>query len=182
MKEFDIDWSKSHCGVILCTIEDTYELMPEVKPVIEDLINTGKLEFDPSEYLVDVKVHMLMAAQYPCIPDWHCDFVPRDPETMERDPSKITGEKMYLWVSGEPRTQFRNKPETLETEQTSWVVFTQEDYHRGTPAQERTWRCFIRLTPKKLIKDRPTANKDKSHRGGLRRHAQVYLDANNYEW
>lgn len=175
------DWSKSHCGVILCDVERTYELMPEVKPIIQDLIDTGKLEFDASEYLVDVKVHMLMPDQFPCIPDWHCDFVPRD-ENMQLRPDQITGEKMYLWVSGEPRTEFRNKPETIDTGTTTWAVFTQADEHRGVKSTIRTWRCFIRLVPKCLVKDRPTGNSDKTHRGGLRRHTQVYLDASNFSW
>ena len=178
----NIDWSKSHCGVILCTIYETYKLMPEVKPVIEELIESGKLEFNPSEYLVDVKIHMLMADQFPCIPDWHCDFVPRNNETKLKEPERITGEKMYLWVSGEPRTEFKVKPKTIQTENFEWVEFTQNDYHRGVKSTTRTWRCFIRLVPKCLVDGRPTGNKDTTHRGSLRRHSQVYLDANSFEW
>lgn len=177
----EIDWSKSHCGVILCDYQKTKELMPECIPVIDELVGANHLEFDISEYLIDVKVHMLMADQYPCIPDWHCDFVPRN-NNMEKDPSRITNEKMYLWVSGEPRTEFRNPPKILRTANTQWVEFTQREFHRGVKATKRTWRCFIRLVPKKFVVDRPTANKDKSHRGTLRRHSQVYLDASQYEW
>ena len=177
----NIDWSKSHCGVILCDIEKTFELMPEVKPVIQELIDSGQLEFDPSEYVVDVKVHMLMPNQYPCIPNWHCDFVPRD-ENLKLRPDLITGEKMYLWVSGEPRTEFRKPPKKIQTENFEWVEFTQKDSHRGVMSTIRTWRCFIRLTPKRLIKERPTGNNDDSHRGSLRRHCQVYLDASSFTW
>lgn len=176
------DWSKSHCGVILCDYEKTKELMPEVIDIIDDLVNSNQLQFDISEYLIDVKVHMLMPDQYPCIPDWHCDFVPRNKETKLKEPERITGEKMYLWVSGEPKTEFKEKPKVIDTPNTQWVEFTQYDYHRGVVATTRTWRCFIRLVPKCLITDRPTSNKDDSHRGSLRRHSQVYLDANSYEW
>lgn len=176
------DWSKSHCGVILCDYEKTKELMPEVIDIVDDLVNTGKLEFDISEYLIDVKVHMLMPNQYPCIPDWHCDFVPRNKETKLKEPERITGEKMYLWVSGEPKTEFKEKPKVIDTPNTQWVEFTQYDFHRGVVATVRTWRCFIRLVPKVLIIDRPTSNKDDSHRGSLRIHSQVYLDAKSYEW
>ena len=176
-----IDWSKSHNGVMLCDIQKAYELMPEIKPIIEELVNSGKLEFDADEYVVDVKVHMLMPDQYPCIPNWHCDFVPRDKELRLR-PDLITGEKMYLWVSGEPRTEFRNPPNKINTGNYEWVEFTQKDSHRGVKSTIRTWRCFIRLTPKRLIVDRPTGNKDDSHRGELRRHSQVYLDAKNFNW
>jgi len=182
IKMENIDWSKSHCGVMLCDYEKTKELMPECIPVIDDLVQTGKLEFDISDYLIDVKVHMLMPEQFPCIPDWHCDFVPRNNETGLKEPERITGEKMYLWVSGEPRTEFKNPPNIIDTGNTKWVEFTQNDYHRGVKSTIRTWRCFIRLVPKCFVVDRPTGNKDKSHRGSLRRHTQVYLDANSFEW
>jgi hypothetical protein len=182
MKIDQIDWSKSHCGVILCDFEKTKELMPEVIPVIEDLINSGKMEFNINEYLIDVKVHMLMADQFPCIPDWHCDFVPRNNETKQKEPHRITGEKMYLWVSGEPKTEFKIKPAIIACENTEWVEFTQHEWHRGVVATKRTWRCFIRLVPKKFIENRPTSNKDDSHRGTLRRHSQVYLDSKSFEW
>lgn len=176
-----MDWSKSHNGVILCDIEKTYELMPEVKPIIDELIHSGHLEFEPSEYLVDVKVHMLMPGQYPCIPNWHCDFVPRDVD-LQKQPERITGEKMYLWVSGEPKTEFRVPPKKIQTENYEWIEFTQFDSHRGIESKTRTWRCFIRLAPKCLIKERPTGNKDSSHRGTLRRHSQVYLDSKTFNW
>jgi hypothetical protein len=176
-----IDWSKSHNGVILCTLDETLKLMPEVEPVLTELIDSGELEFDINDYLIDVKVHMLMPEQYPCIPNWHCDFVPRDSELKLR-PDLITGEKMYLWVSGEPKTEFRETPERIKTENYEWAVFTQRDSHRGVKATKRTWRCFIRLVPKSLVKDRPTGNKDALHRGKLRRHSQVYLDANTFNW
>jgi hypothetical protein len=182
MNDLNTNWSKSHCGVILCDYEKTKELMPEVIPFIDELIKSGKMEFPISDYVIDVKVHMLMPNQFPCIPDWHCDFVPRDKETKLKMPELITGEKMYLWVSGEPKTEFKTKPTVIKTQNLEWVEFTQNDYHRGVVAKERTWRCFIRLAPKKFLVDRPTQNVDDSHRGSLRRHTQVYLDASNYEW
>jgi hypothetical protein len=178
-----IQWSKEHCGVILCPYESLAELMPSVVPIIDDLVATGELEKSISEYLIDVKVHMLMPNQYSCIPDWHCDFVPRNNVTKEKEPWRITGEKMYLWVSGEPRTEFREPPKIVHgLSGTPWVEFTQNDWHRGVVAKERTWRCFIRLTPKCLIEGRPTGNYDDSHRGALRRHSQVYLDSKSFEW
>lgn len=184
MKNFinDIDWSKSHCGLILCDFEKSKEMMPEIIPIVNDLVESGKMQFHINDYLIDVKVHMLMANQFPCIPDWHCDFVPRNNETKIKEPERITGEKMYLWVSGEPKTEFKVTPNIIKCENTEWVEFTQNDYHRGVKATKRTWRCFIRLTPKVLIEGRPTSNKDFSHRGSLRRHSQVYLDANSFEW
>jgi hypothetical protein len=40
----DIDWSQSHNGVMLCSFEKTIELMPEVKPILDELLNSGMLE------------------------------------------------------------------------------------------------------------------------------------------
>jgi hypothetical protein len=176
-----LDFSKSHNGVILCEYKQLDHLMPEVVPIIKDLINSNLMEYPIEDYLIDVKVHMLMKDQYPCIPNWHCDFVPRC-EDGKKEPQRITGEKMYLWVSGEPKTEFRDKPKILNCKHTQWVEFTQNDLHRGVKSDGRTWRCFIRLVPKKFIEVRPTGNPDKSHRGSLRRHSQVYLDAASFEW
>ncbi len=170
-----IDWSKSHNGVLLCSFERTIELMPEVAPILNELRLSGALELPEDEYVVDVKVHMLMPGQYPCIPDWHCDFIPRDSDLNKR-PDLISGEKMYLWVSGEPTTEFRKTPIKIKTGLYDWVVFTQRDSHRGVKSNIHTWRCFIRVIPKKFIHSH-TLNV-----GELRRHSQVYLDSNNFNW
>ena len=103
-KIHNIDWSKSHNGIMLCNFERTKELMPEVTPILDELIANG-LELPEDEYLVDVKIHMLMPNQYPCIPNWHFDFMPRD-ENGERVPSKASDLKMYAWTSGTPLTEF----------------------------------------------------------------------------
>lgn len=170
-----IDWSKSHCGTMLTTFEQTIEMMPEVK----DIINSIKphLELDENEYVVDVKVHMLMPNEYPCIPNWHCDFVPRD-NNLNKLPKEITGEKMYLWVSGEPKTEFKSPPKVIETsEGYNWVEFTQTDLHRGIKSTIHTWRCFIRIIPRKFI--HPTT----INIGTLRRHSQVYIEnPESFRW
>ncbi len=159
-----MDWSKSHCGVMLCSYEKTIALMPEVKEIIDKVI--PYLELPLEEYVIDVKIHMLMPDEYPCIPNWHRDFVPRDANlNMLND--KITGEKMYLWVSGEPYTEFKSKPKELID---GWIEFTQNHVHRGIKSKIHTWRCFIRITPKKFI--HPTT----VNIGELRRHSQVYID------
>lgn len=171
-----IDWSKSHNGVMLCSFEKTIELMPEVKPILDELIESKELELPLEDYAVDVKIHMLMPKQWPCIPNWHRDFVPRD-ENLKRNPKGITGEKMYEWISGEPRTEFMKKNgETYFIEPEKWHSFTQHDVHRGTMSRIHTWRCFIRIIPKKFI--HPTT----INVGQLRRHTQVYLDSKTFNW
>lgn len=168
------DWSKSHCGLMLCTIKQTREMMPEVMPIVEELI--PHLEHAPEDYLVDVKVHMLMPGEYPCIPNWHCDFVPRD-EKLKKLPKQITDDKMYLWVSGEPRTEFLQPPNKIITENYEWVEFDQHDTHRGIKSKIHTWRCFIRLIPKWFV--HPTT----INVGTIRRHSQVYIeDPNHFRW
>ena len=169
-----MDWTKSHNGIMLCSYDQTNSLMPEVIPIIDDLIPF--LEYGINDYAIDVKVHMLMPGEYPCIPNWHCDFVPRD-ENLNKEPSKITGDKMYLWVSGPPYTEFKRPPTKIYTGNYTWVEFDQTDLHRGVISEIHTWRCFIRLIPKWFIHS-TTINV-----GTIRRHSQVYIeDPNKFRW
>lgn len=168
------DWSKSHNGVMLCSFEKTIELMPEVEEILEGLYPL--LELPKEDYAVDVKIHMLMPKQYPCIPNWHRDFIPRD-ENLKRDFKAVTGEKMYMWLSGAPLTEYKDKGGNNHFKPAQkWHTFTQDDLHRGTMCEEHTWRCFIRVIPKKFIHS-TTINV-----GKLRRHTQVYLDSNKFNW
>ncbi|AUR92236.1 hypothetical protein NVP1170O_123 [Vibrio phage 1.170.O._10N.261.52.C3] len=171
----NIDWSKSHCGVMLCSYEQTVELMPEVQPILDEL--TSDLEFNWEDYVVDVKVHMLMPNQFPAIPNWHLDFMPRD-ENGERTPEKATGEKMYMWLSGLPLTEYKDRKtkEVYTKPPQQWHSFTQSDLHRATMSEIHTWRCFIRVIPKKFI-HQTTINV-----GTKRIHTQVYLDSNKFRW
>lgn len=165
----DIDWSKSHNGVMLCSIGQTLEYMPEVGPILMELQDTMDLEFSIMEYVIDVKVHMLMPKMYPCIPNWHRDFVPRDLD-LKRYPKLISGEKMYEWISGPPFTEFlREDKTTYFIEPQKWHSFTQNDVHRGTQCHEHTWRCFIRVIPKKFI------HPSTINIGKKRQHIQVYM-------
>ena len=99
---------------MLCSFGQTIELMPEVKPMLDSLV--PHLELPVEDYVVDVKVHMLMPEEYPCIPNWHRDFVPRDKD-LKHLYKDISGEKMYLWVSGEPKTEWKKPPKLLQTKE-----------------------------------------------------------------
>lgn len=161
---------------MLCSFERTVELMPEVEPILDDLIQGGMLELPVEDYAVDVKIHMLMPKQFPCIPNWHRDFVPRDAEG-KRLPGKLLEEKMYTWLSGTPLTEYKEENgSTYLLEPQKWHPFTQKDVHRGTLCNEHTWRCFIRVIPKKFI------HPNTLNVGEVRRHIQVYLDAANFTW
>ena len=63
---------------MLCSFDEAIKLMPEITPILEELFLSGDLELEIEEYAVDVKIHMLMPKQFPCIPNWHRDFIPRD--------------------------------------------------------------------------------------------------------
>lgn len=162
-----IDWSKLHCGVHQASFFDVGEFLPEVYVLI-----LKTFPENPFDFTWDIKIHMLMPNQWPCIPNWHVDNVPRD-ENNKQDFSKIQLDKpMYLWLSGPPITEFRDG---RKIEPNTWTKFTQEDEHRGTMSTEFQWRCFIRATHKDILKPKLFGET-------LRRHSQVYLDANSFKW
>lgn len=165
----NIDWSRQHCGVHQATSYQLLCLMPD----LSDLLLT--FPENAGDFIWDVKVHMLMPGQFPCIPNWHFDNVPR--VNNKQDFSQVNASlPMYLWISGEPLTEFRKNGETTKITPQTWHRFTQDDEHRGTKSEDFCWRGFIRATHKDLLKDwekKPTAH---------RRHSQVYLDANNFYW
>ena len=163
----NIDWKNQHCGVHRASQQDLALHMPEVYDLVYDTFPT-KLQ----DFTWDVKVHMLMPNQYPCIPNWHFDNVPR--VNNEQDWGNVkTHLPMYLWISGEPLTEFRAGGKVRAGE---WRRFTQEDEHRGTLSNQFTWRGFIRATHKDILPANPSGT------NVLRRHSQVYLDAKNFSW
>ncbi len=159
-----IDWSKQHCGLHQAPFYAVREHMSEVHQMILDTFPD-----DVDKFTWDIKVHMLMPGQYPCIPNWHTDFVPRLCGLQRFDLCKPEL-PMYLWVSGAPLTQFKHG--FVQAQQ--WIRFTQLDEHRGLPASDFLWRGFIRATHY-LIQPPKTEN-------WLRRHSQVYLNAETYQW
>lgn len=171
----DIDWSKSHNGLMLCTYQQAQELMPEVLPILDEL--TDQLESTWDDYLVDVKIHMLMPKLFPCIPNWHYDFLPRD-ENGKRIQAQVSDSKMYMWLSGTPLTLYKDRVtgEEYTKPAKQWHSFTQSDLHRGQVSEEHTWRCFIRVIPKKFV------HPSTKNVGEVRRHIQVYGDSSKFRW
>lgn len=166
----DIDWSMQHNGVHQASHEQLFELMPDLREMI--LMTFPE---DVWDFIWDVKVHMLMPNQYPCIPNWHFDNVPR--VNNKQDFDLINPDlPMYLWLSGAPLTEFRKDGESFFIKPKEWHRFTQKDEHRGSMSSDFQWRGFIRATHKDIYVQRPK-NEDV-----LRRHSQVYLDANNFSW
>ena len=158
-----IDWSKQLCGIHQAPIEIVRELMPDLMEVLKTFPDRHE------DFTWDIKVHMLMPRQYPCIPNWHTDNVPRENGVQQFH--KVQSElPMYLWISGAPLTQFKHGYVLPQR----WHRFSQLDEHRGTAAADFGWRGFIRATHKDIL---PPKSSD-----WLRKHIQVYLDAETYQW
>lgn len=157
-----VDWSAQHCGVHQCCVEDLLRHMPDLRRLI------GTFPGDPRDFTWDVKVHMLMPRMYPCIPNWHQDFCPREGGIQR--PERAGDALMFMWLSGPPLTEFRGgfvRPR-------QWVRFSPKDEHRGTPSGDFCWRGFVRAVDSAYL---PPKTGDV-----LRRHSQVYLDAAEYMW
>lgn len=179
------------CGLHRASINDVQEHFPGLLPHIYES-PLGGLE----TYEFDVKIHMLFKGMYPCIPNWHCDNVPRG-ENGKLNYDLIKSQRpMFLWVSGAPTTEFLKDGYGLASDakdhgeldkdcrslvrhtqhipEMTWVEMDQRTPHRGSPATETCWRIFIRATPKEILPARPQVSV-------VRRHAQVYLP-HNYHW
>lgn len=160
-----------HCGLWHTPLVEAHALMPEISSVL------AEAPTDPKEkYVVDVRVSMLMPNQWPCIPNWHFDNIPRDENLFQHMEQRDASKKMLCWISGEPYTEFMRPDGTIyEIEANKWYKFTQYDLHRGTPSKIHTWRVFIRITPEPLLMP---GRQDQ----WIRRHSQVYLDAQRFKW
>lgn len=172
-----VNWKKQHCGIIQGSIYDVLLHMPDLEGILKTFPK------NPFEYTWDVKVHMLMPKQFPCIPNWHRDMVPRDEDGNEVEEKIQPEEKMWLWVSGDPLTEFKREDgSTYLIKPKTWTPFTQLDWHRGTAATEFGWRGLIRACPHTLDISNKNVNNPFGVDSPLRRHSQVYLDAENFSW
>jgi len=158
------DLSKLPCGVFHCPLQDAYGILPEFSDAFDSCPN--------ADGILDVKVHMLMPGQYPCIPNWHYDFDPRDKYGRRVMEQRDSDHKMWVLLSGPPWTEWEDGRVMKPWE---WSEFTQFDKHRGRPSQEHCWRVFMRVVPSSICDPAPREL-------WVRRHCQVYLDAGSFEW
>ncbi len=185
-----------HCGLFRAPLHLAAQLMPEMA----DLIASIPVE-NPEDYELDVKVHMLMAGQYPCIPNWHTDMVQRDDTGLRFDLIDYDTPPMLLWISDGPATEFLARPLVMPRTPSShreiarflldmdgvgslmtrfiqpntWNAMWQHTPHRGAVSQKSGWRVFARVTHRSIAPARPVNSV-------IRRHAQVYLDAAGFTW
>ena len=185
------------CGLFRAPLDIASKIMPE----LSEIFDSAPVE-NPAEWEVDVKIHMLMKVQYPCIPNWHCDNVPREEGKTRYDLIQDGVKPMYLWLSTNPTTEFlgqdwntkgyipKNHSELAEFIKSSesnglklekvpsqtWISMDQRTPHRGTLSDKNQWRVFVRLTHNSIAPARPVAN------DYIRRHCQVYLNPETFSW
>lgn len=147
--------------------------------------------------VIDTRSNMLMPGQFPSIPGWHCDDVPRGVKYAQPDLNlcdDITKHYMVLLSStkGISRTEFVYKefqceidpnnvwgsldtqvellkPKTMFVPEGKVVQFGQQDIHRASKCVEYGWRFFFRCS----ITHRQPVNK-------IRRQVQVYTTVNGW--
>lgn len=194
-----------HCGLFRAPLHLAAQLMPTMAELVASVPVPN-----PEDYELDVKVHMLMAGQYPCIPNWHCDNVPRDESGLRYDLVDLGAPPMLLWISDGPETQFLAEPTDMpqrpgsHQEIARWITHGTARMSRvgweGLPQRElqslkpNTWTAMRQDTPHRGVQatksgwrvfarvtPRSLAPARPVH-SVLRRHAQVYLDASNFSW
>ena len=159
---------KMHNGMIASWLFNVLNEMPELEPILRQFPDKHGM----SKYLFDVKVHMLMPNQYPCIPNWHRDFVPRDESGNLLEDKIDKSNRMFLWISGDPLPEFKNRVVRPQ----EWFEFGQDEWQRGTVSNAHQWRLFIRAVPRHIVPE------SVQRISGVRRHSQVYLDASEFVW
>lgn len=145
--------------------------------------------------IIDVRIHHLRKDEYPAIPGFHLDWIPRKNKGTEPDMTRIPSGHHVVMIIGETSlTEFLDIPLELEFPDTQpfayansyikdhrlpvWNVssgdlvrFTSRDWHRPVPAQGTEWRLFIRASQ---VEVRP-ANQ-------IRTQSQVYIPIQEARW
>lgn len=205
----DTELNSGSNGLFRASFDEAHDEMPHLSALFHQAwvllsIFEGKC---PADYEIDVKVHMLMPNQYPCIPNWHCDNVPRGvsgTDYLEAERLNARGEPpMYLWVSGTPCTKFLAEPLELPVPKShadlgTMIRTLDEEPHSNRKVTQlikpNTFYKMGRLTP-----HQGTASAEHcwrvfmrlTHKSCLparpktqvlRRHSQVYLDSTNFGW
>lgn len=159
----------------------------KVADLIEDQAAKG---YHP---VIDTKVCMLMPGWYPSIPGWHCDGVKRDTPQSQPDLSTVNEgvfhfvssissadicpteilvgnievdvDKTAVWKSVD--ASLGNPEGALSLRSGQIAMFNRATLHRCTPATQRGWRFFFRLS----FYHMPAMNE-------IRNQVQVYTDVN----
>jgi hypothetical protein len=126
--------------------------------------------------VVDVRVHRLFPGQFPGIPGWHCDFVPRGAYSGQPNFALVHPDAFHVALllsdqqAGVSNTQFvesairpqifdqeavyanlhhevdRIGPALVTANDGQFVWFNQKSIHRAMPAHRRGTRLFLRFS------------------------------------
>lgn len=167
----------SPCGLHRVSLDEAKIILPQFQELY-DSVPIPKDDWHNWE--IDLKIHMLMPNQYPCVPNWHCDNVPRVDGKTRFDLIEDDTPRMYLWLSDNPTTEFLRpdvkvacvnpqshkdvaKPcnyvtgygGSVKIPAQQWISMSQRTPHRGTKSDKHQWRIFARLTHKSIMSARP---------------------------
>ena len=195
------------CGLFRCKLNQASIEMPE----LAELFNTTPIPLEEhDQWEIDVKIHMLMPRQWPCIPNWHCDNVPRDEngftDYAAAENVVANAPPMYLWMNNTPCTQFLSRDVTIpfipknhsEVAEFIMKLGKNEDFHDDRPfltsIEPQQWVAMNSLTPHRgqqsdknqwRIFARLTHSSilpTRAQTSVIRKHCQVYLDSNEFSW
>lgn len=192
------------CGLFRAPLDTAWHHMP----IMEKLLSTAPVSrFERADWEVDIKVHMLMPGQYPCIPNWHTDMVPRDDSGLRFDLIRGDEPPMYLWISDGPETEFLARPIELERAPGSHIEIARtlrgqaDSLDIGVPPlmtqfiQPNAWWSMDQQTPHRgtqatkhgwrvfaRLTHKSMSPQRNRHAPVHRRHAQVYLDTKEFGW
>lgn len=163
---FSGSWGFSHLkgGLITQYLLDRLDYLPDLMNLNPDL-----------NIVIDTRVTMTFPGQYPSIPGWHCDDVPRADKYSQPDFSRTDSDvNHFLLIFSDnddvSRTEFAIEPfslklsdenvytdldrqvrnfdqlKTYHVDQGELIKFSQRDVHRATPTKVAGWRYFIRIS------------------------------------
>lgn len=200
-------------GLFRATFSEARTYLPELTALYDSAEKMLRAcQYDPNEFEIDIKIHMLMPNQYPCIPNWHCDNVPRDEngitDYQRAEAQSIVGKEhpMFLWISSTPCTEFLTRELIYPGYPTSHsdvadfinnLVERQCSYEvmpLTTFVEPNVWYAMDRRTPHRGTLSQKnqwrvfcrlthkSMMKERVQTSVVRRHSQVYLDSAKFSW
>ena len=173
--------------------------------VIAKLVNSRSIDpLSENNFVIDTRVNMLMPNQYPSIPGWHCDDVPRSEKYSQPDFSKCSEDVQHFLVllsdSKDPQncvsgTEFITNTRQYDIDPDRvWGSLNDEaekDLDKDTRFVRE--REIVRFDQKAIHRASPASSNgwrlffrlSYTHRkpvDSIRNQVQVYVDPNNAGW
>lgn len=169
-------------------------------PIAREFVDKLPNDLMGRDTLIDVRVHHLRPGNYPAIPGYHLDWIPRKDQGRAPDLSVIPDYQHVILIvaetclteyvaeeieisnlhDGDPAQAFRRandyiKAQGIKTERVingDMVWFTSNDWHRPVAAERSEWRLFIRASKVSHVR---ASNQ-------IRTQAQVYVPFEEAGW